>query len=288
MRRLWNSSGVRFVREMVEIYFEKHVARASAALVYWLILSLFPLLICVNVFIAALDVDPASVLSVLETILPAGLLGVVEEYLLYVTGNESPAMLIVGAATTIIFASAAMRSLMDIMDEIYERRSYSTVARFVASIIFSLLLLAAIYLSILVVLTGSRFFHALERRLGLWWLSGLLDRPWQKFFLLFGVVFLLVALVYLVAAPPGKPRAPVLLGAVLASTALVVGSWVFSLFMGMSSRYSLIYGSLASVIILLLWLYLCGNLLILGNVFNCVRYRRKIARNSEKNISKNS
>lgn len=33
-----------------------------------------------------------------------------------------------------------------------------------------------------------------------------------------------------------------------------------------------------------LWLYLCGNVLILGNVFNCVRYRRK----KEKNIQKNS
>lgn len=43
----------------------------------------------------------------------------------------------------------------------------------------------------------------------------------------------------------------------------------------MSSRYSLIYGSLASVIILLVWLYLCGNILILGNVFNCVWYTRK-------------
>ena len=43
----------------------------------------------------------------------------------------------------------------------------------------------------------------------------------------------------------------------------------------MSSRYSLVYGSLASVIILLAWLSLCGNILMLGNVFNCVWYRRK-------------
>ena len=46
----------------------------------------------------------------------------------------------------------------------------------------------------------------------------------------------------------------------------------------MSSRYSLVYGSLASVIILLVWLYLCGNILILGNVFNYVWYRRKKVR----------
>ena len=49
--------------------------------------------------------------------------------------------------------------------------------------------------------------------------------------------------------------------------------------MGNSTRYSLIYGSLASVIILLVWLYLCGNVLILGNVVNYVIYKhRKEAR----------
>ena len=40
-------------------------------------------------------------------------------------------------------------------------------------------------------------------------------------------------------------------------------------------RYSLVYGSLASVIILLVWLYLCGNILILGSVVNYVIYSHK-------------
>ena len=39
-----------------------------------------------------------------------------------------------------------------------------------------------------------------------------------------------------------------------------------SWFIGMSSRYALVYGSLASLIILLVWLYLCGNILLLGAV----------------------
>ena len=43
-------------------------------------------------------------------------------------------------------------------------------------------------------------------------------------------------------------------------------SAVFSWFIGMSSRYALVYGSLASLIILLVWLYFCGNILLLGAV----------------------
>ena len=62
----------------------------------------------------------------------------------------------------------------------------------------------------------------------------------------------------------------------LAAAALVAASALFSWFIGLSSRYSLVYGSLASGIILLVWLYLCGNILILGDVFNCVWYRRRL------------
>ena len=42
----------------------------------------------------------------------------------------------------------------------------------------------------------------------------------------------------------------------------------------MSSRYALVYGSLASLIILLVWLYFCGNILLLGAVVGRVWSRR--------------
>lgn len=42
----------------------------------------------------------------------------------------------------------------------------------------------------------------------------------------------------------------------------------------MSSRYALVYGSLASLIILLVWLYFCGNILLLGAVVSRVAGQR--------------
>ena len=81
------------------------------------------------------------------------------------------------------------------------------------------------------------------------------------------------------AAPLDKPRPPVVPGALAASAALAAASMIFSLLMGNSARYSLVYGSLASVIIMLVWLYLCGNILIMGNVVIFVLFtHRKEAR----------
>ena len=82
---------------------------------------------------------------------------------------------------------------------------------------------------------------------------------------LFCAVLLLVLALYRAGTPPrAMPRRTLRFAALLTALAMAVCSGVFSWFIGMSSRYALVYGSLASLIILLVWLYLCGNILLLG------------------------
>jgi len=270
---------VSFVLDVVDIYFTKRVSRSAAELAYFLILSFFPAVICINAVIGTLDVDLVSLLEEMEGVIPAEALGVLREYISYITINQSRGLLAAGTVMMLFSASAAMRSLMNVMDDIYDRKTYAGIWQVVASVVFAALFLVVIYLSVVVVLTGNWFFHLLEgilRRLPhledvkLPW-----EWQWMRFVLLFCFVLIFVMLLYRAAAPRGKPRPPVLTGAFLASAALVLASALFSYFIGLSSRYSLVYGSLASVVILLVWLYLCGNIVILGNCVNRVWYGRK-------------
>ena len=274
MKRLWESSGVRFVREMAEVYFDRRVSRSAAELAYYLVLSFFPALICVNAFVGLLRLDVDLVLTAAGEFLPREVLPILGEYLGYVSTNQSNAMLAAGLTMVLFSASAAFRALMNIMADIYRRPTYQGVGQVVASVLFSILFLVTIYLSMVVLLTGSWFLHLVEG----WfpWVAQLVG-SWQsaRFPILFCLVLLFVLLAYRLSAPKGHPRPPVLTGGVLASVSLSAASMLFSWFIGLSSRYSLVYGSLASVVILLVWLYLCGNILILGNVFNFVWYKRK-------------
>lgn len=275
MKKLLGKAPIRFVAEMVELYFSKGVSRSAAELAYFLILSLFPILICINSFIGLLHLDIHTLLSGLKGLIPAGTLSIILDYVDYISTNQSATMLAAGLVMTLFSASAAFRALMNSMADIYGRKSYSAVWQVVASLFFSALLLATIYLSLVVLLTGSWLFQLIEDffRLSpgdLPW-----DWQWLRFFLLFALVFLFVLIVYRMAAPRGKPRPPLFTGALIASVALVASSILFSWFIGMSTRYSLVYGSITSIIILMVWLYLCGNVLILGGVFNSVWYRHK-------------
>ena len=272
---------LRFAADVADVYFSKNVGRAAAELAYFLILTFFPIMICVSAFLDRLDLNLLYLLNQADLFLPEGVLAIFRDYLTYINTNQSTAMLISGGFLTILFASSAVRGLMNMMGELYGRATFRGLWQLVASILFSVLLLITIYLSLAVVVTGNWFFHMVGQILRLENLETWFD-TWQslKYVLLLSLVFLFILLLYRFAAPLEKPRPPVVPGALGASAALAAASAIFSFLMSNSTRYSLVYGSLASVIIMLVWLYLCGNVLIIGNVvnyvlFTCRRERRQ-------------
>ena len=277
---------VLFVRDMVQTYGRLGVSRAAASLAYFLILTLFPLLVCVNFFIGLLELDPEAVFSALDPLLPRESLSIILDYLTYVSGipqSQSTPLLLASLFTILLSASAGLRTLLKTMDELYQVRHVSSLRRVAVSVILSLLFLLTIYLSIVVIFTGDWFFQVLEERLPpplaelipLRLLSQLWG--WLRYLLLFFCVLLLVLAVYRMGTPPPlrREKKVLRLTALLSAGALVACSVLFSWFIGMSSRYSLVYGSLASLIILLVWLYFCGNILLVGAVAGRVWFRRR-------------
>ena len=61
-------------------------------------------------------------------------------------------------------------------------------------------------------------------------------------------------------------------------TAWMVLSLLFSLYVENAANYSVIYGSIGAIIVLLLWLYLSATMMIMGAEFNSVLMEMKTAR----------
>jgi len=257
------------IKEMYRLYGRHNVMRAAGALAYFFVLSVFPLILCVNELVGLAHVDVQTLLHALNRVLPQQALELVGEYVEYVSRNHPSALLYPAIPAVILSASAGLRVLLDTMDEIYEQPRDTGVRRIAMSVLCSVLFLITVYLSVVVIVTGNWFLRRLVGAMGgaladfsgLWW--------WLRYVLLFCFVQLLVLAVYWLGTPRGQRR--YMPGsALLCSAALVVASAVFSWFIGLSARYSLLYGSLASIMILLLWLYLCGTILLLGAIFNRV------------------
>lgn len=276
-RKILSLTPVSFGLEVACAYGRVGVARSAAALSYFLILTLFPLLMCVNYFIGLFHLSLEQVLSALDQVLPAQVLSVIFDYLTYVAGLRSPAMLCASLVTILVSASAGLRTLFLTMDQLYQVENSRPVERVLLSVALSALFLLTIYLSVVVIFTGDWFFWLLKERLPQRLVSLLPLDPlsqlwqWMRYLLLFCFVLLLVLGIYRagVSRRIVSNRA-VLIASLCTAAAMVACSALFSWFITLSSRYALVYGSLASLIILLVWLYLCGNILLLGAVISRV------------------
>ena len=275
MKKIFSLPPVSFVLETANAYLGVGAPRSAAALSYFLVLTLFPLLVCVNYFIGLFHLDLENLLQSLDQILPADVLAVLTDYLGYAADSQSRPLLLASLFTILVSASAGLRTLLATMDSLHGTKKVSAFRRVLASVLLSALFLMTIYLSVVVIFTGEWFFWFLEKRLPLHLaemippLSGLWR--WMRYLLLFCFVLLLVLMVYRAGTPRHvMGKRVLLLSSLLTAAAIAAASVLFSWFIGMSSRYALVYGSLASLIILLVWLYLCGNILLLGAVIGRV------------------
>jgi YihY family inner membrane protein len=257
--------------EMARIFVRHHVTRGAAALSYYLFLSVFPFLICCSAIVGSLNIAQMSLLNGLDGIIPDSAAEVIGDFLRYVGGNRSAPTLAVGIIVMITTSSAAFRTVMGIMGDIQGGIRFEKIAAQLLSFALSVGFLAVIYVSGLIIVTGEWFLRlmsaefALGDTLEMW--------SWVRFVVLFLLMLAVIYAIYVVSAPKETKGIHRLPGAVIASVALVGVSVVFSRLINESAKYAIVYGYLASFVVMLVWLYTCGIILIAGNVFNIASNR---------------
>ena len=129
---------------IIEKFFALKMNRAAAALSYYLIMTLFPMLICVQWILSAVGEDIVAFLEGFSELIPSGVLAIIEDYLSY-SGSQSGGLLIIGIFTAVYTGAAAFRTLSDTLREIFESRGGSDTARFIFSFVYAVAFLLAVY-----------------------------------------------------------------------------------------------------------------------------------------------
>ena len=251
--------------EMLRLITRHDLPRSAAGLSYFLTLSFFPMLICLYTMLGSLFPAAEQVRRFLAGLLPAETVGTIVDYLRYVSDNLSTAMLVAALAVLATASSAAFRTISGVVTAMRGRKRFTGCLEIAFSFAFSVVFLAAVYIAAILIVTGRWFLAAVDRNIMFMNISGAWS--WARFGLLFLLLFTIISGVYRLTAPK-EERVRMLPGAAAASRALVVVSILFSAFISASSRYPLVYGSLASLIIMMFWLYVCSLILFLGAALN--------------------
>ena len=262
----------RSVREFVLRFFTDGVGRAGAELAYFFLFSFFPLMIFASLLIGTFDINVNSVEELLKGVIPADVLTIALDYIAYVTNLQMDGLMYVGLFTALWSASRAVSSLSVAVNRAYRiEDGRNVLLQFLINIGFSAAMLASIVITIVILVLGRGVLQYVAQIVNI---GPVEINTWHilrfvPITLLFFFFFL-----FLYSVVPNKRIAirQVIPGAIAAAVSWLIASIGFSFYVENMARYSLLYGSIGAVIVLMIWLYLTGIILIMGAELNHVLY----------------
>lgn len=247
----------------------------SAKLSFYFLLALFPLLM-VLLALLGLVLQSGPVLQdnlrmYLLALVPPSASGLIDHTLAEVAGPSGGVRISVALLFTWLPAARGMLAIMDGLNGAYgvgDRRPF--LARWgVASLLtMAALLLTSTALALLIY--GTRLTRTLAEHLGT---SGAVAVTWQllQWVILLAVVLLAFNIVYVYGPNVRHRRWHWLMPGTVVGVALWLAvSFGFKLYLAWFSHFSIMYGSLGAVVVLMLWLYLSGVAILVGAQVNAV------------------
>lgn len=273
--RVFTTRRMRTTYEIIYSFMRKirydHVSSFAGHAALFLLMSLFPMaMFCVSVF-QYLPFDREVVLSYARTVMPGGL-GVLLDQILLEAYTESTTVMVKSVTMLVMLfcASKGVYAVLIGMNAVYGiRETRNVVVIYLLAIVYVIAFFAVLGLMMTLIVLGNNLFNGLIH-----FIPGL--TLFQKLFqygkYLFMLALLVIFFLFLYMTVPNR-RSKLryeLLGAVFSAAAWLGFSWAFSFYIGHYANYSVTYGSLATIVIFILWLYGTMNIVFIGAEMNVV------------------
>src|SRR5690625_3928195 len=265
---------IQFGKEMFRRINEADVAGLSAQLAYFFLLSLFPFLLFLVTLLGFLPIDDRSVMYTLEAYLPDDVNRMINTNLTTLINNRSGSLLSISIIGTLWSASNGFNALKKSFNKAFgveKERSY-IVARIIA-IGLMMLMVAVIATALLLQVFGELIGKQL---FGIFGLSENFIQLWNTLrWVVSSITFFIVFLMLYKLGPNKKIRwRDTFWGALFATLGWQAASLGFSFYVNTLGNYSAAYGSLGTVIVLMIWFYLSGIIITTGGVINAYVHDR--------------
>ncbi|WP_419182776.1 YihY/virulence factor BrkB family protein [Metabacillus fastidiosus] len=269
-KKIWT-----LAKDLYNRFKEDELSRLSAELAYYFLLSLFPFLIFLITLLAYLPLSEADVLATITQYAPKESMVLIETTLNQILSNQNGGLLSFGIIATLWSASNGINAIVRALNRAYdveEDRSF-LVARGMA-VVLTIAMVFVILIALLLPVFGKQIGLFISAIYGLsdeflsiwnairWLLSGL-------------ILFIVFSALYFIAPNKRLQIKYVLPGSLFATVGWIIVSLAFSFYVSNFSNYSGTYGSIGGIIILMIWFYISGMIIVLGGEINGLLHKRK-------------
>ena len=247
----------------------------SAQLAYYFFLAVFPALICLTSVMGLLAGSGSRLHSTLinyfATVMPSGDFRAGQENAGAHDREKQRSKISFGLIRALWSATAGMRALEDTLNAVYKVKESRPIWKtygiaIAATIVCGLLVIVALT----VILCGDTVVNFVSNRIAL---GPLATWSWKIVQLVIALAFVAVVFSFTYYFCPDIPRPRwrwITPGSLVGITTWVVASVALRVYLHYSHSYTATYGSLGAVMVLLLWFYVTGMMLLLGAEVNAV------------------
>lgn len=266
-----------FIQDLMLRIQRVEISALGAQLAYFFLLSFFPLLIFLVTLLPYLNLETTQVYSFLVNLMPDEVYRLIESTLKEVLTNRNSSLLSIGVLGTIWSASKGINALIRALNKAYDTEGRVGFVDRGLSLVFTIALVIVIAVALLLPVFGQQIGHFLfsivniEDEFESLWRNIRWSMPPLLIFLVLMAIYWLV--------PNTSPRLKIMgvwPGAIFSTLAWLVVTYGFSFYISNFGNYSATYGSIGGVIILMLWLYFTGIILIFGGVLNATMQKRAL------------
>ena len=264
-----------FFQELLARIQHVDVTALGAQLAFFFLLALFPLMIFLVTLLPYLNLQEDQLFHILRTYAPDDVYKLIDGTLDEVLSDRNGGLSSIGILATIWSASNGMNALIKSLNRSYdleETRPF-IVARAI-SVIFTLLLIMLFVVALVLPIFGEQIGTFIFSYLG--YEQGFLT-VWNniRWTIPPVMIFVVFMLLYWIAPNRKLYLKSVIPGAIFATLGWILVSLAFSFYVSSFANYSATYGSIGGIIVLMMWLYFSGTILMVGGQINAVMQERK-------------
>ncbi|WP_040206238.1 YihY/virulence factor BrkB family protein [Neobacillus jeddahensis] len=240
----------------------------SAQLAYFFLLSLFPLLIVLFTLLPYFPIPHQDMLGMIKDFAPVEAMELIEKNVKEIMAQRNGGLLSFGIIGTIWSASNGINAVVRAFNKAYNvKESRSFIVSRAMAILLTLGMIFVFILAIILPIFGKEIGIFLFSKLGY---TTQFIKLWNAISWLVSsiILFLIFTGLYWIAPNVKLKCKSAFPGAAFATIGWILSSMGLSFYVGNISNYSLTYGGIGAIIVLMIWLYISAFIIILGGEIN--------------------
>ncbi|NLJ71348.1 MAG: YihY/virulence factor BrkB family protein [Clostridiaceae bacterium] len=270
--------------DFIQMVTYHRIGDKAAGVVYYLLLAFVPLLMLVMFFVSLIgqniEITPEAIERI-RSFLPEPILIIIESLTINIRSPLSTFSLIITISTALWAASRGIGQVFTGIATIYPPRDNTLpLPPRIFGIVFTLFFFILLTLATVVMSFGRVIFNFLNENLEFLdiqnWVVDLVTYGFSFF-----VIFIILYILYYTNSKRSVGNIPSAPGALFATIGWILLSYVYSFYIANRASLSTLYGGLANIIILMLWLNFTIQILLYGAMINYQRSWYNAQRNKK-------